>query len=58
MIVRESACEGDFLDVPERDPASSAAVMNVRRRVCDPTGLVIPARRASRRRGRAATAKI
>ena len=45
---------GGFLDIAERHPASRAAVMNACRRVCGPTGLVIPARRARRRTTRAA----
>ena len=36
-----------FLHVPQRHPASSAAVMKACRSVCGPMGLVIPARRAT-----------
>ena len=54
---RAGVC-GGFQDVPERDPAPGAAVMDVCGRVCGPAGLVIPARRATRRSARAATAKI
>jgi hypothetical protein len=49
IVVRGSACEAASCTSRSGTPASSAAVMNACRRVCGPTGLVMPARRAIRR---------
>jgi hypothetical protein len=45
---------GGFLDISQRNPASSAAVTNAGRSVCGLTRLLIPARPATRRTIRAA----
>jgi hypothetical protein len=49
IVVRGSACEAASCTSRSETPASSAAVMNACRKVCGPTGLVIPARRAALR---------
>src|SRR5438270_648769 len=54
MVVRGSACEAASWTSRSGTPASRAAVMNACRSVCGPTGLVIPARTATRRTIRAA----
>src|SRR6516225_3662526 len=54
MVVRGSAWEAASWTSRSGTPASSAAVMNACRKVCGPTGLVIPARLATRRTTRAA----
>jgi len=49
-----AAPSGGFLDLAERDAESKLVVMNTLRSVCDPMGLPMPARRATRRKIRAA----
>jgi hypothetical protein len=49
MVVGGLACDAASCTSRRGTPASRAAVMNAWRSVCGPTGLLIPARRASRR---------
>jgi len=49
IVVRGSGWEAASWTSRSGTPASSAAVMNACRSVCGPTGLAIPARRATRR---------
>src|SRR5664279_5464316 len=58
MVVLGSACEAASCTSRSGTPASRAAVMNAWRNVCGPIGLVISARRATRRTTRLAPVTI
>src|SRR5579859_5130333 len=57
MVVRGSACDAASWTSRSGTPASRAAVMNACLRVCGPTFLVIPGRRATRRTSRPAACR-